>query len=70
VTTNADSASEGRHYSRHQRAHILGLNYARPDPEQPRMSGRKASPKLTKLMPDRARSVRKRPQISLRSFVV
>src|ERR1700716_3978390 len=32
---------EGRHYSRRQRAHILGLTYARPEPEQPGMSGRK-----------------------------
>jgi hypothetical protein len=28
-------------YSRRQRAHILGLTYDRPDPEQPRMPGRK-----------------------------
>ena len=28
--------SEGRHYSRRQRAHILGLTYARPDPEPAR----------------------------------
>jgi hypothetical protein len=30
--------SEGRHYSRRQRAHILGLTYARPDPEPSRAS--------------------------------
>src|ERR1700736_707114 len=30
--------SEGRHYSRRQRAHILGLTYARPDPEPSRVS--------------------------------
>jgi hypothetical protein len=36
-----EPCSEGRHYSRRQRAHILGLTYARPDPEQPRMPGRK-----------------------------
>ena len=28
-----ERCSEGRHYSRRQRAHILGLTYARPDPE-------------------------------------
>ena len=27
------ACSEGRHYSRRQRAHILGLTYARPEPE-------------------------------------
>jgi hypothetical protein len=37
--------SEGRHYSRRQRAHILGLTYARPDSEQPRMPGRKSGRK-------------------------
>lgn len=31
-----EPCSEGRHYSRRQRAHILGLTYARPDPEQSR----------------------------------
>src|ERR1700754_2700663 len=36
-----EPCSEGRHYSRRQRAHILGLTYDRPDPEQPRMPGRK-----------------------------
>jgi hypothetical protein len=40
-----EPCSEGRHYSRRQRAHILGLTYARPDPEQPRMPARKASRK-------------------------
>jgi hypothetical protein len=29
-----EPCSAGRHYSRRQRAHILGLTYARPDPEQ------------------------------------
>jgi hypothetical protein len=38
-----EPCSEGRHFSRRQRAHILGLTYARPDPEQPRMPRRKAS---------------------------
>jgi hypothetical protein len=34
-----EPCSEGQHYSRRQRAHILGLTYARPD--QPgRMAGR------------------------------
>ncbi|MBR1250023.1 hypothetical protein JQ609_24245 [Bradyrhizobium sp. AUGA SZCCT0169] len=28
-----EPCSTGRHYSRRQRAHILGLTYARPDPE-------------------------------------
>lgn len=40
-----EPCSEGRHYSRRQRAHIIGLTYDRPDPEQPRMPGRKASRK-------------------------
>jgi hypothetical protein len=31
-----EPCSEGRHYSRRQRAHILGLTYARSDPEQSR----------------------------------
>src|ERR1700719_2429812 len=31
-----EPCSEGRHYSRRQRAHIRGLTYARPDPEQSR----------------------------------
>jgi hypothetical protein len=31
-----EPCSEGRHYSRRQRAHILGLTYARPEPESPR----------------------------------
>ena len=31
-----EPCSEGRHYSRRQRAHILGLTYVRPDPEAPR----------------------------------
>jgi hypothetical protein len=38
-----EPCSEGRHYSRRQRAHILGLTFARPDPERPRMPARKAS---------------------------
>ncbi len=28
-----EPCSEGRHYSRRQRAHILGLTYDRPNPE-------------------------------------
>jgi hypothetical protein len=36
-----EPCSEGRHYSRRQRAHILELTYDRPDPEQPTMPGRK-----------------------------
>jgi hypothetical protein len=40
-----EPCSEGRHYSRRQRAHILGLTYDRPDPVQPRMPARKASRK-------------------------
>jgi hypothetical protein len=35
-----DPCSEGRHCSRRQRAHILGLTYARPDPETGRASAR------------------------------
>jgi hypothetical protein len=35
-----EPCSEGRHYSRRQRAHILGLNYARPDPDERRQAGR------------------------------
>jgi hypothetical protein len=31
-----EPCSEGRPYTRRQRAHILGLTYARPDPEAPR----------------------------------
>jgi hypothetical protein len=31
-----EPCSEGRHYSRRQRAHILGLTCARPEPEAPR----------------------------------
>jgi hypothetical protein len=31
-----EPCSEGRHYSRRQQAHILGLTYARPEPELPR----------------------------------
>jgi hypothetical protein len=37
-----EPCSEGRHYSRRQRAHILGLTHARPDPEAPRAVTRKA----------------------------
>jgi hypothetical protein len=37
-----EPCSEGKHYSRRQRAHILGLTYVRPDPEQPRMHGHKS----------------------------
>jgi hypothetical protein len=36
-----EPCSKGRHYSRRQRAHILGLTYARPDPEpQTKRSGK------------------------------
>jgi hypothetical protein len=35
-----DPCSEGRHYSRRQRAHILSLTYARPDLEPRRLAGR------------------------------
>jgi hypothetical protein len=35
-----EPCSEGRH-----RAHILGLTYDRPDPEQPKMPGRKTGRK-------------------------
>jgi hypothetical protein len=37
-----EPCSNGRQYSRRQRAHILGLTYARPDPEAPRAVARKA----------------------------
>ena len=40
-----DPCSEGRHYSRRQRAHILGLTYARPDSGGVEVPGRKASRK-------------------------
>jgi hypothetical protein len=36
-----EPCSEGRHYSRRQRAHIVGLTQARPDPAEPRMPSRK-----------------------------
>ena len=66
-----EPCGEGRHYSRRQRAHILGLTHARPDSEQPRDVRSQGEPEaMTKLMPDRARSARKRPQTSLRPFVV
>jgi hypothetical protein len=35
-----EPCSEGRHYSRRQPAHILGLTYVRPDPE-PQKASRK-----------------------------
>jgi hypothetical protein len=38
-----EPCSEGRHYSRRQRAHILGLTYERPDPEASRDRAQKAS---------------------------
>jgi hypothetical protein len=38
-----EPCSKGRPYSRRQRAHILGLTYARPDPASPRMPGRLAA---------------------------
>ena len=31
-----EPCSDGRHYSRRQRAHILGLTYARPEPQPSR----------------------------------
>ena len=40
-----EPCSEGRHYSRRQRAHILGLTYARPDSGGVEVPGRKASRK-------------------------
>jgi hypothetical protein len=40
-----EPCSEGRHYSRRQRAHILGLTYDRPDPVQPRMSAARSKGK-------------------------
>lgn len=36
-----DICSGGRHYSRRQRAHIVGLTYARPDAEPDRLTARK-----------------------------
>ena len=36
-----EPCSAGRHYSRRQRAHILGLTYARPNPEPARLAGRR-----------------------------
>lgn len=36
-----EPCSAGRHYSRRQRAHILGLTYVRPDPEPGRMTDSK-----------------------------
>jgi hypothetical protein len=36
-----EPCSEGRHYSRRQHAHILGLTYARPDPEPQTKRSRK-----------------------------
>ena len=40
-----EPCNEGRHYNRRQRAHILGLTYARPDPKQPRMPAYKTGRK-------------------------
>lgn len=37
-----EPCSDGRHYSRRQRAHILGLTYARQDPEPSRKRGDEA----------------------------
>ena len=31
---DCEPCSEGRHYSRRQRAYILGLTYARPEPSK------------------------------------
>jgi hypothetical protein len=36
-----EPCSKGRHYSRRQRAHILGLTYGRPDSEPGRAAGTK-----------------------------
>jgi hypothetical protein len=49
-----EPCSEGRHYSRQQGAHIFGLTYARPDPEQPRMLGRKTGRKPLPAKPFRS----------------
>ena len=39
-----EPCSEGRHHSLRQRAHLLGLTYARPDPEpQQKTANRKTS---------------------------
>jgi hypothetical protein len=46
-----EPCSEGRHYSRRQRAHILGLTYVRPDSEP----GRAQEPNVDKAPPGRAR---------------
>jgi hypothetical protein len=39
-----EPCSKGRHYSRRQRAHILGLTYARPEPEPGRSTSTKPRP--------------------------
>jgi hypothetical protein len=36
-----EPCSTGRHYSRRQRAHILRMTYAKPDPEPGRLAGPK-----------------------------
>ena len=36
-----EPGSEGRHYTHRQRAHILGLTYARLEPEPSRATGQK-----------------------------
>ena len=36
-----EPCSEGRHYSRRQRAHIHGLTYAKPEPEPSKATGQK-----------------------------
>jgi hypothetical protein len=36
-----EQCSKGRRYSRRQRAHILGLTYARPEPEPLKKRGEK-----------------------------
>lgn len=66
-----EPCSEGRHFSRRQRAHILGLDLcsARSGAaEDARPQGELEA--MTKLMPDRARSAQKSCRHHLRPFVV
>jgi hypothetical protein len=39
-----EPCSEGRHYSRRQRAHLLGLTHERPNPEPGRLTATKRRP--------------------------
>jgi hypothetical protein len=41
LRSTASRAVKGRHYSRRQRAHILGLTYAKPEPEPSRATRQK-----------------------------